>query len=302
MGGAHEVAEKIEHVAHEQHGGGHGSDNTGKFIGLTMAILGVLLALCSAMVGAERTELTKTMVEQANIYNEYQAASTKYRVLLGSVQQLYAQTPSRHLTDELAAKLDQMPIPAEQKPMADLQKAILRDMMMLLQPRKGEVEGFLANVARYDEERHAARAWAESWEDEIHTHFEGSEKYEKGQLLAEIGIVVASIALLLHNRIAWFVSIAAAIGCVGIVGTTWMNASHHLHEAELKQHAAEHHYQELRGMKDAQGKRAADVRDAELMAKVRERFGITAPAPGGGHGADPHAPAGSAAPAPAGHH
>jgi hypothetical protein len=297
MGGAHEVAEKIEHVAHEQHGGGHGADNTGKFIGLTMAILGVLLALCSAMVGAERTELTKTMVEQANVYNEYQASSTKYRVLLGSMQQLYAQTPSRKLTEEVMARLDQMPVPAEQQATATLQKQILKETMTLLQPRKSEVEGFLTNVARYNDERAAAKHWAESWDDEVNTHFEGSEKYEKGQLLAEIGIVIASIALLLHNRLAWFVSIGAAVGCLAIVGTTWVSARGHLHAAEAKIHEAEHHYQELRGKKDANGKRLADVRDEELLQKVRERFGIAAQTAA----ADPHA-APAAPAAPAAHH
>jgi hypothetical protein len=272
MGGAHEIAEKIEHVAH----GGHGADDTGKYIGLTMAILGVLLAFCSAMVGSERTELTKTMVEQANAFNEYQAASTKYRVLLGSMQQLYAQTPMRSHTTDSLEHLDHIAVAPEQQAMANLQKAIMKETMTVLQPRRSEVEGFLDNIARYATERDAAKAWAESFDEEVHTHFEGSERFEKGQLLAEIGIVIASIALLLHNRAAWYVSIVSAVACVGIVGGTWMSGRQHMVAAEEKVHHARTHYDELRGKRDATGKRVADAHDEEVVTKVRERFGITA--------------------------
>jgi hypothetical protein len=292
MGGAHEVAEKIEHVGHEGHGGGHDGGGIAKYIGLTMAILGVLLAVCSAMVGAERTELTKTMVEQANVYNEFQASSTKYRVLLGTLQQLYAQTPSRKLTAEASARLDQIQVPTEQQPELAAQKIIFKETVTLLQPRKSEIEGFLENVGRFQDERKAARAWADSYDGEVKVHFEASEHFEKGQLLAEIGIVIASIALLLHSRLAWFASIGALVGCVGVAGTTWASTKHELAEAKESIHHAEEHYEELRGKKEASGKRLAEVRDDELLAKVRERFGIAEPGPAeaGGHDAHGGAP------------
>jgi hypothetical protein len=286
MGGAHEIAEKIEHAAHgeEGHGGGHGS--IGKFIGLTMAVLGVMLAVCSAFVGSERTELVKTMVEQSNAYGEYQAESMKFRAMMAQVQQTYAVTPSRHLTAEAIERLDKMPVPKEQEQIAALDKATLKELVTLLTPRKSEVESFLSTIERYGEERKAAKGWAESYDAEVHAHFEGSEEFEKAQLLAEIGIVIASIALLMGSRPFWFVSIAAAVLCAVLVGKTWMSVKHEVHEGEEKQHHAHHEYEELRGKKDANGKRAADVRDEQTLAKIRERFGIAA------------APAGSAAPAP----
>ncbi|MGH7328856.1 MAG: hypothetical protein ACREJX_10960, partial [Polyangiaceae bacterium] len=61
MSGAHEIAEHIEHAAH----GGHGDKGVGRMAGITMAILGVMLALCSAMVGGQRTDVIATMVEQS---------------------------------------------------------------------------------------------------------------------------------------------------------------------------------------------------------------------------------------------
>ena len=58
MPGAHE---KLEHAEHASHGGGHGGGN--KIFGVTMALLGVLIALSGAMVGSERNELTRAMIE-----------------------------------------------------------------------------------------------------------------------------------------------------------------------------------------------------------------------------------------------
>ncbi len=281
MGDAHEVAEHIEHIAHEQHGGGHGGHgpSPARHIGLTMAILGVMLAVCSALVGAERTELIKSMVEQADAFNEYQAQATKYRVLVGGLQQLYAQTPSRHLTDEAMARLDQVPVPPEQQGAAAIQKAAFKEMAQLLQPRKSEIEGFMSTIERYRGERASSKAWAQSYDDEVRAHFEGSEQFEKAQLLAEIGIVIASIGLLLANRKFWYVSIVAAISCVGLIGVTWVRTHSALHDAEVRIEHAKEHDQEVHGKADASGRRVADVRDDELLDKIRERFGLAAAVP-----------------------
>jgi Domain of unknown function (DUF4337) len=289
MGSAHEVAEQIEHAAHAGHGGdGHGHATSGKYIGLTMAILGVMLAVCSALVGAERTELIRTMVEQSNAFNDYQATSTKYRMLVSDMQQLYAQTPSRRLTEEALGRLDQVPVPPEQQGVAAIEKATLKELMALLQPRKTEVEAFMATLDHYKEERLAAKAWAESYEDAVRAHFEGSEQFEKAQLTAEIGIVIASIALLLANRRFWYVSIVAAIVCAGLIGVTWARTHQALHAAEERIEHAKEHDQELRFKKDAQGRRLADVRDDELVDKIRERFGLAAAAPAPEHPAAEH--------------
>ena len=48
----------------------------GKLIGLTMALIGVLIAFCAALVGAERNELTRTMIEQTQAHSDYSSPST----------------------------------------------------------------------------------------------------------------------------------------------------------------------------------------------------------------------------------
>ena len=104
MSQASEALEHAEHAAHGDHGG-HG-DGHGKMVGLTMALLGVLLAFCAAQVGAARTELIKTMVEQTQAFAERQSQSAKHRTLYASIQQLRAIAPTPSQVGDLHKKLD----------------------------------------------------------------------------------------------------------------------------------------------------------------------------------------------------
>src|SRR4051794_13121009 len=77
----------LEHAEHAAHAGGHEhshkeSGNNSKVFGITMALIGVLIALCSAMVGSERNELTKTMIKQTQAHADFTAASTKFRLIM----------------------------------------------------------------------------------------------------------------------------------------------------------------------------------------------------------------------------
>jgi hypothetical protein len=98
MSGLHELVEHMEHAKTGHSGGhrhGHGAHGDGRAIGITMAILGVMLAFCAAMVGSARTELIATMVEQSNRFSLYQAESMKFRVIEADLEMLHAITPSK---------------------------------------------------------------------------------------------------------------------------------------------------------------------------------------------------------------
>ena len=86
MAGAHQKLEHAEHAAHaehhshgEKHEHGHegGSSRQNKLFGVTMALIGVLIAFCSLMVGSERNELTRAMIDQTQAHADWTAASTK---------------------------------------------------------------------------------------------------------------------------------------------------------------------------------------------------------------------------------
>ena len=72
MSHAAESLERAEHTGHAGHGGHDGSPLPMR-VGITMAILGVLLAFAAARVGYERAELVQYLVEQQHAHAKYQA-------------------------------------------------------------------------------------------------------------------------------------------------------------------------------------------------------------------------------------
>src|ERR1035441_6773486 len=100
MAEASEHLEHMQHAAHagehahgggEAHNSGHGRLST--YTGITMAVLGVILAFASAKVGGERTMLVKTLVEQEDAHMRYVTQDLKHRVAVISLRQLRATLP-----------------------------------------------------------------------------------------------------------------------------------------------------------------------------------------------------------------
>jgi hypothetical protein len=289
MAGAHEIAEKIEHAAH----GGHEGGGVGRLAGITMAILGVMLALCSAMVGGQRTEIIATMVEQSNTYGKLQAQSMKQRMTMQELATLHALSPSQHQLKNFEELLDKM-----QKDAGRLSKGdeltvdavgeSTRALAAILQPKRSDMERTLDAAKRYAEHVEGAKKWAEAYEPAIEAHSEASEHYEWAQLCAEIGIVIASVALLLANRKAWMLSVVLGTACASLLVWTVVTTHAHLAHAEEGIHKAKEAYAAFR--KDSSGKDD----DAELLAAVEKKI-ASLPAPqGSGSSARPNAP--SAAP------
>lgn len=183
MAGAHEALEHAEHMAHAGHEGGEHKSKLGTWVGLTMGILGVLLALTAAKVGGERTELVESMVAQQNANSRYQSQDVKHRMAVLALSQVHATIPG---AGEAAA-------PGARA------------------PNKKDVVDLARTVQRYLHESQLAKAWLESYDPEINAHIEAQEHYETGQLLAEIGIVLASIALLTHKKLPWLVAVVCSV-------------------------------------------------------------------------------------------
>src|SRR6266478_1986620 len=180
MSGAHE---KLEHAEH------HGSSN--KIFGVTMALIGVLIAFCGAMVGSERNELTRAMIEQTQAHADYTSASTKFRLIMLELEKQRARVS--------AAK----DAPGGWSP----------------------VERFIELAGDYKKERNLAKTWADTYKPLVEAHFDAAEGYERAQLIAEIGIVLASLAVLLGSRPAWFISVALSLE-IKDRKSTRLNSSH----------------------------------------------------------------------------
>ena len=244
MPGATELLEHMEHAGHAGHGGhgddhgGKGGANTGRMIGITMACLGVMLAFCAAMVGSARTELIGTMVEQSNTLNEYQAEEMKYRSTLSQLQMLHALTPSQH---EINAFEDQLKGvhknsgAADSEDTAELKAAIAlstKELAAIITPDPEDELHFIELIHTYKEEATLSHEWAESYDELVEAHFKAAEHYEWAQLASEIGIVIASIALLLASRLVWGASLVCGILCACVIAWTYVDTRGHIHHGE----------------------------------------------------------------------
>jgi hypothetical protein len=231
MGELEELAEKIEDAAHEGEDAAESAEAKspiGTYVGLTMAVLGVLLAVCSAMVGGARTELIGTMVEQTATSNLHRATAMKYRTLMAQLQQLHALLPSDPRADAAAddaiARVAEG-APAESAPVLRTLHIEALKVLDTVIPTRADVLRLVAVARDYERERQVVAAWMGSYEDEIRAWSVASEHYEWGQLCAELGIVFSSIALLLRSRAAWGAALLLALGSGSLL--VWTYADSH---------------------------------------------------------------------------
>jgi hypothetical protein len=240
----HELTEHIEH-AKGDHSHGHANEQgyghqTGKAIGITMAILGVMLAFCAAMVGSARTELIATMVEQSSRFSLYQTESMKLRVMQADLEMLHAITPSKAEVAKFETRLKEVRKVSGKSDDEDTQelKAAIElattELADVLSPDPEDEAHFQLLAKKYEHDMKEAKEDAECYEDKIKAHFEAAEWYERAQLCAEIGIVVASVALLLGSRLIWYAALVFGIGCAGIIGRTYVHTSSALEVAQQK--------------------------------------------------------------------
>ena len=273
---SHEVTEHIEHAGHDR--GPHA--NLSRLIGITIAIVGVLMALCSAQLGAARTELIATMVEENEASHRHQSVSAKYRGLQAQLQSLHAGMPN----PEFKAKTDDelKTIKTEVKN-PDITLAInangleTQKILNTVTPTRGDVVRFMKLVRGHRAEAEAAKEWFESYEDAIKVHANTTSRFEIALIAAEIAIVIASVGLLLHKQLwfargAWLAATVLGVLCLSIASWTFVANQNKLHDAEKKIAATQRHFTEM-------SKEEVDVaEDDKLMDDMEKHLDLL---PGG---------------------
>src|SRR6185312_12502090 len=116
----------------------------------------------------------------------------------------------------------------------DLLDTATRSMADVLTPDPEDEARISGLRHRYAQDLAEAKEDAEAYDGAIEAHEKEAEGYERAQLCAEVGIVVASIALLLSSRLVWLVALAVGIGGLGIGVKTRMETSQALVAAEKK--------------------------------------------------------------------
>jgi hypothetical protein len=241
----HELAEQIEHAGGGNGHGGHGGP--GRAIGITMALLGVMLAFCAAMVGGARTELIATMIEQSNKLGVYQAEAMKYRVMEADVEMLHAITPTKSEVDKFEGRLEgvrRVSGKSDDEDTQELKAAIAlasKELADVLTPDPEDEQHLKGLARRYQHDAREAKEDAECYEAKIAAHSSAAEWYERAQLGAEIGIIIASVALLLSNRRVWYLSLVFAFGSAGVIVHTFTHTRSAVAAAEHEMRKAQEH-------------------------------------------------------------
>jgi hypothetical protein len=179
------MAEAVHEIAHDAaHEAAHSTKTEAKFIGLLISVLALFLAV-SEMVGkAAQTHGLALNIEASDTWNFYQAKTIRQTVLRASLE---------------SAKL------ANPTPNADVQK---------------QFSAWQANIDRLESEPEKAEgrkellAKAKEIEHRRDEAFEKYHAYEVASLIMQLGIVLASVALLSSAII--FAYAAGALGVLGL--------------------------------------------------------------------------------------
>jgi hypothetical protein len=96
---------------------------------------------------------------------------------------------------------------------------IARDMMAALSAGPAAINKYAANMERYDKDRGDIQAEARKLEQESRVHGAQALRAHLGEVFLEIGIVLASLAILTKRRQMWLLSILSALAGTGIAAT-----------------------------------------------------------------------------------
>jgi hypothetical protein len=230
------------------------------------------MALCSAQVGAARTELIATMVEENGAKARSLTVSNKYRSLQAQLQQLHAMMPDPEV--QATKNVQIRALEAEVKNQDTLQSmkaAQLQTDKVLntVTPTETDVNRFLALIERIRDEAEAAKEWSESYHDAVELHANTAGRFEIATLAAEIGIVIASVGLLLARKARfatglWLIAVVLGLISLSVAGFTKYTNGLSLHAAEEKIEKSEHHYATMNKDKDDM------VEDKKLEEDIRK--------------------------------
>ena len=204
----HQVEHELDHEAHD-HGGGHRGakppESNNKRIALLIAVIALFLAFSETLGKSAQTAALSYNVESSNLWAFYQAKTLRQTTLQAAAELL---------------KLDRMKLTAE-GPTDAFKTALNRRIETWdatvaryeSEPRQREVRKDVNLNPPYGEGRRELSALAIAAEHKRDTAMERYHNYEIGSAAYQIGIVMASAAVLTGIML-----LAYAAGGLGIVG------------------------------------------------------------------------------------
>ncbi len=210
--GVHAVQHEVEHqIEHEEHGHGGGrrkslAQSTNKKIALLISVLALFLAISEMLGKSSQTEGISLNIKASDTWNFFQAKT---------VRQTTLRTAAQAVTVEAGT------IAEEARKAALLKQA----------------DDWMKTVARYESDpaekdgRKELRALAEKYEHERDTHLARYHHYEFASAAFQIGIVLASAAVITGMMALVYVAAGLAVIGFAFMGLGFINPDflHSLH-------------------------------------------------------------------------
>ncbi|MFT3881225.1 MAG: DUF4337 family protein [Gemmatales bacterium] len=253
----HNPAEIVEHATEKPHG--HGG-SMHRWIGLTTALLSILIAVCSSQANAVRTEFIARMVEEDGTTVRLQNVSTKYILLQAQLQHIHAMMPDPPSFLKIESSLQSL----EKSKMSDESAKVVqalrlstRKILEAVMPSTEDVQHFAKLIRGYRAELEAAKKWADSYTPVIEVLQVATSRMETAQLVSELAVILASLALMTGNvrwlsRSMWTASIALGIVSIIILVVTLVLNQGAVHRSEdALEHAREAYLELTKGNDNA---------------------------------------------------
>ena len=173
------------HEAHEQAEHAH-HDRSLQLPTFTMAVLAVLVAIVSLMGHRSSTEEILLQSKAADTWAEFQAKSIR-----------------QNSAKQLSAVIDALELNHSDK--AEQAKT-----------------QFDQQSDRYDKEKEGLQEQAKKFEEEVQAEQKRSDRFDLGEALLEIALVITSITLLTRRRTFWYFGLV--LGALGILSalSAWL--------------------------------------------------------------------------------
>jgi Domain of unknown function (DUF4337) len=178
-----EAIERTVEQHHHQHGEGHAPPKLEMTLpAITAAVLAVFAAFGSLLSGHAANSAILAQIKAADQWSLYQSKSTKGHIYDGG---------------------------------RDIVQAVLDAQRISPTERQRLLADFDKKIAKYEADKEDPREKAEHLEHESVHEFDTHHRYATGIVAFQVGIVLASISILVRFRSLWLLSIVA--GVVGIV-------------------------------------------------------------------------------------
>jgi hypothetical protein len=152
-------------------------------VSFTMSVLAVLVAVVTLFAHRAHTEEVVAQIEATDTWAEYQAVNTR-----------------RHTYEAFGDFMEITP------PKDPVQAEKARDR-------------FRQQAERYDKRREELRSEAEKLETEVRNDERRADRFDFGEALLEVALVITSITLLTRRRSFWYLGSAIALAGIAVAAT-----------------------------------------------------------------------------------